>query len=400
MKHIGRVDSIRSLTSFLATIAALALYFVFSELVLNFTTFRGVKNDFDYYKNLAFSTEESEKSEKFKRDIISLGDERQISIPGTIIFKYKPAERESFTLNSDGFRNKEFTEKAPDEFRIAIFGDSKIFGFAVQNDETIPSIVEQTLRKHFNKNITVLNMGIEGHDLQRAIATAKYFNEKIKPDMIVFSSGIIDLYSTFEKGNIDWEPFKGNEPLIPGIEGNPENATIYDKIRILKTIQYTHLSDIAKLVVRDSGADFPTFPLMPDKFAIAEQFPEIFLDRMTDATAFFDRLEIPSLFIFPPLMQTKRPLSENEKYLLFLNEITFPGINLFSLKCIEGIRNTLKTGKYGANIVDYSDIFQGEKETIFFDGLHYTPKFVRKMAEHVSDELIKILEKEKYLEKI
>lgn len=399
MKMQKRIDRINSAGKLFLHLLCIAAYFIFSELVLNFTIFKNTNNDFDYYANLVLSKEESENAEKFRRDIVSLGEERQTSIPGTIIFKYKPAERESFTFNSDGFRNREFAEKTQDEFRIAIFGDSKIFGFAVQNDKTIPSVVEKNLREHFHKNITILNMGVEGHDLQREFATAQFYLEKIKPDMVVFYSWIIDVQLAFDLGNDEWKPFKGDEKLIPGIELKEENKTVYDKVRLLNTLKQTYLSDAEKLARRISGSDLPTLPIPPHKIAFAEKFPEFYLGRMKDATAFFDKKGIVSLFFIQPVIQIKKPLSDNEKLNLYRNEMYSPGINLFALRCIEGVKNALKTESYGKNIVDHSELFQGDLDTVFYDGIHYTPKALKFEADKMSDDIIKILEAGQYLEK-
>ena len=398
MKIPKRIDMVNSAGRFAIAVLCVAAYFLFSETVLDLTVFKGAKTDFDYYGNIVFSKEEAESADKFKRDIISLGEERQTSIPGTIVFKYKPAVRESFTLNSDGFRNKEFAEKGDDEFRIAILGDSKVFGFAVQDNETISSVAERKLREHFHKNITVLNMGVEGHDIQRAVATAKYYFEKIRPDMLVFYSLIIDIQGAFDFGNIDWPPFKGDEKLIPGIEGKEEDRTIYDKVRLLNTVKHTYISDAEKLVARTTEREYPEFPIPLQKIEFAEKFPETYLGRMADATMFFDKKGVASLFILPAMMHIKRPLSDNEKFFLYRNEMYSPGINLFTKKCIDGVKEALKTGKYGTNIIDQSRIFQGEHDTVFFDGIHYTPKFMRVSADHIADELIETLEKGGYFE--
>ena len=393
-----RIDKINFAGKLLLHIFCIAAYFVFSEFVLNFTIFKGANNDFDYYSNLVLSKKESENAEKFRRDIVSLGEERQTSIPGTIIFKYKPAVRESFTINSDGFRNQEFSEKGADEFRIAVFGDSKIFGFAVQDEGTIPSIIEKNLRTHFHKNITVLNMGVEGHDLQREFATAQFYLEKIKPDMVVFYSWIIDLQAAFDTGNIEWEPFKGDEKLIPGIELKDEDKTVYDKVRLLNTLRQTYLSDAEKLVRRMSGSDIPALPVPPQKITYAEHFPEVYLGRMKDAAVFFDKKGIVALFFLQPLIQLKNPLSDNEKLHLYRNEMYSPGINLFALRCIEGVKKAMEKGGYGKNIIDHTDIFQGMLDTVFYDGIHYTPKALKIEADKMSEDIIKILETGRYFE--
>lgn len=398
MKIPKRIDRVNSSGRFAIAVLCLAAYFLFSETVLDLTVFKNAKTDLDFYGNLVFSKEEAESADKFKRDIISLGEERQTSIPGTIIFKYKPAVRESFTLNSDGFRNKEFSEKEKDEFRIAIFGDSKVFGFAVQDKDTISSISERKLREHFHKNITVLNMGVEGHDIQRAVATSKFYLEKIDPDMVVFYSWIIDIQGAFDFGNIDWPPFKGDEKLIPGIEVKEEDRTVFDKVRLLNTLKHTYISDAERLVERTTEQEIPSLPIVPQKIDYAEKFPETYLGRMADAAAFFEKKGIVPLFVIPAIIQTKRPFSDNEKFFLYRNEMYSPGINFFTDKCVKGVKEALKTGKYGTNIVDHSGLFQGERDTVFFDGIHYTPKFMRVSADRIADEMIKTLEKGGYFE--
>ena len=392
MKNHGRVDSVKSFAAFSANLALLVIYFLFSETVLDLTVFKDAKNDYDYYENLVLSGEENENAKKFKRDLASIGSERGISIPGTIIYKYKPAVRETLTFNSDGFRNEEFGKKEKNEFRIAVFGDSKVLGFSREED-TLPSIVEKNLRKRFNRNITVLNMGVEAYDMQREIAAARYYNEKIEPDMVVFYSGINDIRGTFIYGNINWEPFKGDETFSPSIE-----ESISGKIRVLNTLKQTYISDRAKITARIQESDFAVLPIPPQKVDFAEKFPETFLDRISDAAAYFDKLGIKSLFILTPLIQTKKPLSNIEIQTIYMNEAASPGINLFYSKCIEGVKKALKTGKYDTNVIDNSEVFPGIPDTVFYDGIHYAPKFLRIEAEHIADELITILEKGRYFE--
>lgn len=393
MKNHGRVDSINSFTVFAANLVLLLMYFVFSETVLDLTVFKDAKNDFDYYENLVFSKEENETAKKFKRDLADIGLERGAVIPGTIIYKYKPVVREILTFNSDGFRNEEFRKKEKNEFRIALFGDSRVLGFSVKKEDAIPSIIEKNLRKRFKRNITVLNMGVEAYDIQREIAAARYYNEKIEPDMVVFYSAINDLRGTFIYGNISWEPFKGDETLPQSID-----ESVYNKIRVLNTLKQTYISDRAKITARIQKSDFAVLPIQVQKEEFAEKFPETFLGRISDAAGYFDKLGILSVFILTPQVQIKKPLSDIEKQILYLNEIAFPGINLFSLKCISGVKNALKTGKYSGNIIDYSEIFNGNPDTVFYDGVHYTPEALRVEADKITEDIAKILENGKYFE--
>lgn len=147
-----------------------------------------------------------------------------------------------------------------------------------------------------------------------------------------------------------------------------------------------------------SGSDIPAFPIPPQKITYAEQFPEVYLGRMKKASAFFDQKGIVSLFFLQPLIQIKNPLSDNEKLHLYRNEMYSPGINLFAMRCIEGVKKTMEKGNYGKNIIDHSDIFQGMLDTVFYDGIHYTPTALKIEADNMSEEIIKILDAGKYFE--
>ena len=88
MKMPKRVDMLNSAGRLAAAVLCVAAYFLFSEAVLDLTVFRGAKTDVDFYGNIVFSKEEAESADKFKRDIISLGEERQTrcSIPVVPLF--------------------------------------------------------------------------------------------------------------------------------------------------------------------------------------------------------------------------------------------------------------------------------------------------------------------------
>ena len=99
----------------------------------------------------------------------------------------------------------------------------------------------------------------------------------------------------------------------------------------------------------------------------------------------------------PPLIQTKSSLSESEKNLMFQREILAPGVNHFTRDCyLKTIDEVMRLAD--VNAVDHSGIFNGIKETVFYDGLHMTPGMSRMSAEKISADLIKIIESEHCLD--
>ena len=66
----------------------------------------------------------------------------------------------NFKLNSLGFKDKEFTPKPPNGYRIVALGDSFAFG-VVPYEHNYLTVTEELLRKH-HPQVDLLNMGILG----------------------------------------------------------------------------------------------------------------------------------------------------------------------------------------------------------------------------------------------
>jgi hypothetical protein len=61
-------------------------------------------------------------------------------------------------VNIRGYRGPVLEGKRPDEFRVAVFGGSTVYGQGVETTQTIPAILEQRLRSS-GGNVTVANLG-------------------------------------------------------------------------------------------------------------------------------------------------------------------------------------------------------------------------------------------------
>ena len=183
--RIRRIDKINSPGLFFALFLFLSLYYLISEAALETSVFSNARNESDYYASIVFSEKDWETARKFREDLLSMGERRAV-VPGTLFYKYKPAKTESLTINSFGYRGDEIKSKEKDEFRIALFGDSRIFGILLADENTIPVALEKNLREIFpDKNIKVLNFGVEGLTLQRTADAAKHYYKELEPDIIL-----------------------------------------------------------------------------------------------------------------------------------------------------------------------------------------------------------------------
>ena len=116
------------------------------------------------------------------------------------IFELKPniasvLRRQEFKthvkINSQGLRDKEYELKKPDNtVRIAVVGDSFVFGFGVELNETIVKILESKLNSRLSKkryiNYEVMNFGVSAYGTEQEYIL-------IKNKVITYSPNIIIL---------------------------------------------------------------------------------------------------------------------------------------------------------------------------------------------------------------
>ena len=387
--QVRRIDKINSPRVFCAVFLCLAFYYLISEAALESSVFNNASNESDYYASMVFSEKDWETARKFREDLLSLGERRNV-VPGTLFYKYKPAKTESFTINSFGYRGNEIKPKEKDEFRIIIFGDSRIFGILLADENTIPVAVEKNLKELFpDKKITVLNFGVEGLTLQRTADAAKHYYEELKPDIILLYSGANDINEAYMFGWKEWEPFAENAPLPPAFGEKPDEQ-LSAKIKLLNTIKVTFINDFAEFDKMFNEKEFVSAPVPPEKIENMNSFIKKFPEKVENLCNYFKEKGVYAAYVLSPVAQLHKPLTEIERHLLFRHESFSPGLNIFTQHSEEGISEIL-TKKKNFKVIDQSRVFDGIKETVYYDGVHYTPEGSRLHAKKLSEELAVII---------
>lgn len=393
MKKGKRIDKINSLKRFFLFLLIVSAVFCASEFVLQeFTPFGDALNNLEYYAGLSFSEKDVETAKKAREDLASLGA-KIIEVPGTLIYRYKKAETESFSFNSFGFRGREPSKKGENEYRIGVFGCSKVLGIYLAEENTIPFIIQQKVQREFpQKKITVFNMGIEGYDLQRAVSFAEFDGERLELDMMVFYSNVNDINYSFKDGNIDWEPFRENEEVYQNLVediATHSKKPFWERSLLRTVVKEAFLSDFVKYFA--SFTKEQVFQKLNPAFERrAMEFAEKFNERIRKASEKFEKKGIKTVFFFPPIIQLKEPLSKIERNMLYKNEMSIAGYNNYFIKCAEGVSES-------ENPVVFSqkDIFRGYRETAFFDGIHFTPEASRIVGNDAAGKVLSVLKKEK-----
>jgi hypothetical protein len=98
-------------------------------------------------------------------------------------------------INTDslGLRSKTpgtvYGPKQPQEYRIAIFGDSVTFGEGFpRTKDTYAQVLEDILNQNQNSlRVKVFNFGVSAYSVKQMAATLKYRMEDVEPDLVVLA---------------------------------------------------------------------------------------------------------------------------------------------------------------------------------------------------------------------
>jgi lysophospholipase L1-like esterase len=101
-------------------------------------------------------------------------------------------------LNSEGFRNPEFsTAKPPNTVRIVCLGDSWTFGHNADQDKTYPQRLAVLLKESFpNMNIEVLNLGMLASTSHIGLQLLQQRALSLNPDIVLIGYSMNDAYLT------------------------------------------------------------------------------------------------------------------------------------------------------------------------------------------------------------
>jgi len=89
-------------------------------------------------------------------------------------------------ISSQGFRDREYGTKAPDEFRILLLGDSFAMGFAVEEKDSIARQLEALLQKKLlPKRVSVINGGMTGAGPWQEWGILRDRGLALRPDLVV-----------------------------------------------------------------------------------------------------------------------------------------------------------------------------------------------------------------------
>lgn len=105
----------------------------------------------------------------------------------------------SFRINSLGLRDKDYGPKQKDVFRIFCLGDSMVFGYGVNQEESLSRYLCVDLQDILKRKIEVINGGIPGYDIDRYPLVLKDIGLKYQPDILILFFTVINDFGEIQR---------------------------------------------------------------------------------------------------------------------------------------------------------------------------------------------------------
>ena len=146
-----------------------------------------------YPQNLNITTLDSERVFKHKEGIDSVLRRNEFST--------------NVKISSQGLRDREYSvEKIQGTKRVAVVGDSFVFGFGVEQNETFAKLLEEKLNK-VHGNYEVMNFGTSAYSSEQEYLYMKNEIIKFNPDLTILAFSLNDIKENVKFNIFD---FKNN----------------------------------------------------------------------------------------------------------------------------------------------------------------------------------------------
>jgi len=97
----------------------------------------------------------------------------------------EPGKTYKISINGHGFRTKKFYPKLPGKVRVVIMGDSFIWGYNANQNETVAATLERIIHKNISNDIEVLSLGIPSYSGVRYAALSRIYLDYLNPDILI-----------------------------------------------------------------------------------------------------------------------------------------------------------------------------------------------------------------------
>ena len=140
-------------------------------------------------------------AEPWKADLLNMFRKSDNPI---LFYEPRPGYNDGFySINAHGFRDREFVlEKAPGTIRIAVLGDSIIWGHGLPLELTFAKQLERLLNTRFDRTFEVLNFGVSGYSTQQEVELYRIKASLFDPDLVIVGYCLNDYRESSEEADV------------------------------------------------------------------------------------------------------------------------------------------------------------------------------------------------------
>jgi hypothetical protein len=262
-----------------------------------------------------------------------------------------------------GFRDAEFTFQKPvDEFRIVIVGGSTVFGWGVNESDSLPAILRTKIKTTSGKKVRVINAGVPWYASWHEAALVFFKVMEMNPDWIISVDALND---TAQGIAPTWEPISHgflDPPTKVAFSRLHSDSSQRSFVSEILSVSQTFTYFSAKLKSREAVSQGVYHPELWEQYVnLKERIQAIAEARGVRFTTFFQ-----------PVIVTGKKLTESEMRNNETNMKLPEFAEVFRKAYLAGEEKALSSKQI--RIFSLKNAFENEVETIYIDGQHYNAK--------------------------
>jgi hypothetical protein len=271
---------------------------------------------------------------------------------------YKPWRGDGIAINEVGLRTKSPTPKQLSEWRIAVTGGSAVWGAYVLDVDTIPVQLQQLLDRSGHHDISVYNFGIEGIKTADELAVLRRFTELYSIDQVIFYTGGNDATQSYL--NAITPPETHPPSLVYGT--NP-----FELIKVIRALQAKFIKPSEAFLAH---LDAEVLPKLRQNNSL--------IIGMAEARTYCRQERLQCEFVLQPmLLLRKNPVGPEIALARSIKQLE-PRWDVALEMIYQAARNS------GADVHDFSNIFDGSTQPLFVDAIHVNEPANRIIAEQLA----------------
>ena len=271
---------------------------------------------------------------------------------------YKPWRGDGIDINEVGLRTKSPTPKQSGEWRIAVTGGSAVWGAYVLDVDTIPVQLQQLLDRSGHHDISVYNFGIEAIEITDELTLLRRFRELYSINQVIFYTGGNDATQSYL--NAITPPEARPARLL-------DSGTSFELIKVIRALQ-------AKFIKPSEGflahLDAEVLPKLRQNNSL--------IIGMAEARTYCRQERLQCEFVLQPmLLLRKNPVGPEIALARSIKQLE-PRWDVALEMIYHAARNS------GADVHDFSNIFDGSTQPVFIDAIHVNELANRIIAERLA----------------